>query len=156
MADRPTARCAYSLDGSTWIEFPKGPRFDIGLGVEEQNTNLETDRGRRFIYPQFQRDLWNVTFRFTEDDRQDFVDFHETVDGQLNPFYLSITSDNALLALMYGRKSVSFFPAGIGAYAIPVVYEYKFSLVGEVTDLTTAGSLLWPGPFAGISFGGLW
>ncbi len=155
MADRP-ARCAYSLDNSTWVEFPKGPRFDIGLGVEEQNTNLETDRGRRFIYPQYTRDLWNVTFRFTEDDRQDFLDFHESIDGQLTPFYFSVTANDALLAVMYGRKSIGFFPGGIGVAAIPVVYEYKFTVVGEVTDLTTGTDLLWPGPFAGISFGGLW
>jgi hypothetical protein len=156
MADRPT-RCAYSLDGTTWVTFPKGPRFDWAPGLEEQNIVLETDSGRRFIYPQFQRDSWSITFRFSDMDRQHFQDFHNAVDGQLNQFYLTVGANNAAIAVIYGRKSVSFLPAGISVASVPVIYEYKFSVFGEVAyipALTT--DFLLPGPFAGLSFGGLW
>jgi hypothetical protein len=156
MADRPN-RCAYSLDGTTWVEFPKGPRFDICFGIEEQNINLETDRGQRFIYSQFTRDRWDLTFRFSDTDRQNFQDFHDAVDGQLNKFYLTVGANGSAIALMYGIKTVSFLPAGISIAAIPVIYEYKFSVLGEIANipLLTTDFLL-PGPFAGVSFGGLW
>lgn len=152
MADRPAA-CAYSLDGSTWILFPTGPRFDFGFGVEESNIVLETDRGRRFFYSQYTRDRWDLSFRFIDDDRASFQEFHDAVDGQLSPFYISIGMAGQAAALMYGRKSSGFFPAGISVAAIPVVYEYKFSVVGEIAS---SDELSLSAPFAGIPFGGLW
>ncbi len=156
MADRP-ARCAYSLDGSTWVEFPKGPRFDFVYGLEEQNITLETDRGRRFIYSKFTRDRWDLTFRFSDTDRQSLQTFHDTVDGQLNPFYLTVGANGSAIALMYGTKTASFLPGGISTASIPAIYEYKFTVLGQVANIPELTSdLILPGPFAGISFGGLW
>jgi len=155
MADRPGV-CAYSLDNIDWTAFPYGPKFDFGYGLEESNISLETDIGRRFIYSKFSRDRWDITFRFTETERSAFQDFHDAVDGQITPFYLSLGVAGVASALIYGRKTAGFFPAGISVPAIPVIYEYRFTIIGSVVDIDLTTDFVTPVPFAGSSFGGLW
>lgn len=127
---------AYSLDGVNWIPLPVGPRFGGAYNIEQQDLELTTERGVRWIRRQFTRDKWILTFRFTEDFLPDFEALHTAVDGQLTPFYFTLDYTNSPVDAIYVRKEMGFAPGQINTPADVPVYDYVMTLTGEIDPVT--------------------
>lgn len=127
---------AYSLNGVDWIPLPVGPRFGLTPGTEEVNLELTTERGVRWIRRQFERDKWNVPFRFTEEMLPEFQAMHDAVDGQLTPFYFTLDYTNSPVDAVYARKEAGFMPQQLAQAADLPIYDYVLILTGEVDPAT--------------------
>lgn len=127
---------AWSLDGDTWIDLPVGPRFDLMLGQEEINLDLETDAGVEWIYRLFTRDRWELPFKITMDQLADFRALHDAVDGQLTPFYFTLDRTAEPIVYIYGRKEPGFLPQGTGEFVNPPLFNYRLIIRQEIAVIT--------------------
>lgn len=130
-------QCAYSLDAKTWIDLPVGPQFNAAIGLEEHNLSFQTDGGVQFYDRLFQRDAWEFTFKCTFAQLSDFRALHDAVEGQLNPFFLTLDKDANQLVAVYGHKEAGFFPQGTGESVSPPVFTYRLKILGAVMAILT-------------------
>ncbi len=71
------------------IELPT-PRWGRKIKKERHDIPLETEKGRRWIYPQFDRLIFGLTFRGFPDNIALLQALDDAVDGQRDPFFLYI------------------------------------------------------------------
>jgi len=127
---------AYSLNGSTWVALPVGPRWGGSYDQEQQDLELITERGVRWLRRQYSRDKWVLTFRVTESQLAAFQALHDAVDGQLTPFYFSLDYTASPLESVYVRKEAGFHPGQLQDEIDPPVYDYQMTLTGEIDPVT--------------------
>lgn len=127
---------AYSLDGITWVPLPVAPRFGGAYDQEQQDLELVTERGVRWIRRQFSRDKWVLTFRVTAPQLQAFQDLHDAVDGQATPFYFALDYTASPRNEIYVRKEAGFKPGQLQEAADPALYDYVMTLIGEIDPVT--------------------
>ncbi len=129
---------AYSLDGSDWVELPVGPRWGGQYDSEQQDLELTTERGVRWIRRQFDRQKWVMTFRVTAEQLEDFRTLHQAVDGQSTPFYFSLDYIVAspIGGAIYGRKEAGFAPGQLSDETEPPTYDYVMTIIEEIDPLT--------------------
>lgn len=126
-----TKHSAYSLDGTTWIDFPVGPRFDLIQGNEESNIVIDTDSGFRRIYRQYRRYVWRLTFKIQKADIQSFVDLHQAVRGATIPFYVTLDKSTDPIVAIYGKKTAGALNRGTGEKVLPPVFTYEMTVQSE-------------------------
>lgn len=127
---------SYSLDTSplVWVNLPGilrtpiSPRHGSAFDVYEQNIIQETNRGVRRVYRLFTRQVWQLGFRFSEDQKAAFRAMHDAVDGELTPFYF-----RAGTTILYCRKEAGFKPRMIREATHGPVYDYELILTEEIT-----------------------
>lgn len=129
------SQCAYSLDGASWTDLPVGPQFDLGIGVDEQNTELITDGGAIWTERLFERDLWNLTFKIETANVSAFQALHDAVDGQLGRLFITLDRTADPVVAIYGWKEAGFALEGTGERVIPPVFNYRLSISGETMSL---------------------
>jgi len=129
--------CAYSFDGLDWTDLPVGPRFDAVIGVDEQNTLLETDGGVQWLDRKFQRDSWELSFKCTYAQLSEFRTLHDLADGQLVPFYLTLDRTADPIIALYGNKEAGFMPQASGEAVSPPLFVYKLKILGVAMAIMT-------------------
>lgn len=126
------SKCAYSLDGTSWTDFPVGPQFDLQISTEESNIMLETDSGYKRIYRQFKRQVWTLSFKVQQSSLSVFSDFHRAVRGAITPFYLTLDRTADPIVAIYGKKLQSQTFEGTGERVLPPVLVYQLTIRQEL------------------------
>lgn len=124
-------QCAYSMDGLSWTDLPAGPQFDLGLGIDEQNTELLTDGGNVWVERLFERDTWALNFKLRTAHVSAFQAMDAATDGQLNRLFITLDRGADPIVAIYGWKEAGFVLTGTGESVIPPVYNYRLSISGE-------------------------
>lgn len=81
----------YDIDGEPVIsgdlvELPIQSRIGVEYGTERSDIVHETERGRRWVYPEFDRRVRRMTFRLTLAQLAAFDTLDAAVHGQRDPF----------------------------------------------------------------------
>src|SRR5438046_764338 len=82
----------YDADGQPakageFVPLPVQSRLGVEYGFERQDILFETELGRRYVYPQYTRQIRKMTFRLN--DSTQLVGFYyldQAVGGQRDPF----------------------------------------------------------------------
>lgn len=100
-----------SSDGSgPYVELPGAYRFGgRPRRIEDENIDLVTDSGARFVYNLFTRRVFELHFRLTPTQLDVFEDFHRAVAGDVFPFFFSLAGAGGEDAV-YVRKEPGFDP----------------------------------------------
>lgn len=123
----------YSLDGLDWIPLPVGPRFGGAIDKQQEDLEIVTGRGVRWIYRLYDRDYAQLTFRCTTDDIADFENLHNQVDGQAIPFYFSLDITASPIVSIYGKKEKGFAKGQMQQAADEPFYDYVMTIIGEIS-----------------------
>lgn len=118
-------------------EFPVAERYgSLPIGIVEGDLTMTTERGKEYVYKQFTKRVWKLTFRVSLFDLAFFRTLHETVGGKLVPFYfMEDTADSSGSAVLV-RKEPDFEPreldqpASIDEQDIEM-YDYTLILTEE-------------------------
>ncbi len=144
-------KCAWSLDGENWTDFPVGPQFDLMLGADESNIDLETDGGVQWLARLFERDRWDLTFKCTMDQMSNFIDHHVAISGKLTPFYLTLDREADPIVSLYGRKESGYSFQGTGEKIQPPAFLYRMTIKKEIAAVAAYGiTELWHAENAGF------
>jgi hypothetical protein len=133
-----------------------GSPVELGIGrwgrkIVKNRTDilLETERGRRYVYPQFDRRSFTILFRRTPLELEIFRELDEAVGGQRDPFLFIPDMDNPDETI-FVRKSPEFdegtesavvgstIESVLGTNIIRLV-EYQFVITEEPTGIEISG-----------------
>jgi hypothetical protein len=118
------------------VALPRSFRHGFGGGVLQQNLQMETERGVKWVYKQYQREQREYEFRIDGDaELSDFRTLHNAVDGNLTPFVW--IPDISGTDVYYVRKERGF--AFTELREKDAAYDYRMSLSEETpgTSVTT-------------------
>lgn len=128
----------YLTTVSGLVSFPVARRYG-GEGNHVERTDLvhETDRGRRWVYAQFDRRIFNLTFRVTEAQLATFTTLDTAVDGQRTAFYF-VPDVTVPGTAIYVRKEKDFKPRELEGKASSAgvatkMFDYMLQLTEEPT-----------------------
>lgn len=125
------AKCAWSLDGTTWTDFSVGPQFNHQISTEESNITFDVDSGYRRVYRQFKRSVWKFGFKVQQDDLSQFSDLHQAVHGARDRFYLTLDRTADPIVAIYGKKIAGVLAGGTGDKIIPPAFIYELTVRSE-------------------------
>lgn len=130
---------AYYLTAPPNIVFPVGDRAGSSpLDIERTDIEQVTERGKRWIYDQFKRRTWALTYRVTLAQLAFFRTLDAAADGQRVTFYFVpdvVTDATAVLV----RKEKDFKPKEVdsvvadGNGSDTLLYDYTLLLTEEPT-----------------------
>lgn len=107
-------RSGYYLEGASplvVIAFPVARRMGADdAHIERGNLKHTTERGREWIYGQFERVIYRLTFRLTAAQLAIFATLDAAVEGERVPFYFVPDIAGSPLAPIYVRKERDFRP----------------------------------------------
>ncbi len=106
---------------------PQSFKFGYEAGLEEANLERETERGVRFVYRQFARDLLNVEWRVQPDQLAQLRALHTAVGGREHPFVF--IPDAAAAPVLFCRKEPGFKYRNVDGRTD--VFDYSMQLSGE-------------------------
>jgi hypothetical protein len=95
------------VSGSLVI-LPIQSRIGVEYGTERADILHETERGRRYVYPEFNRQVRRMTFRLTLTQLAAFQALDEAVGGQRDPFIWVVDTDESPATRLFVRKDAHF------------------------------------------------
>jgi len=95
------------IDGDL-VTLPIQSRIGVEYGKERADILHETERGRRWVYPQFDRQVRRMTFRLTLAQMAAFETLDEAVGGQRDPFIWMVDTDESPSTRLFVRKQAHF------------------------------------------------
>lgn len=103
----------YDVDGDPVISgdlvvLPIQSRIGVEYGKERADILHETERGRRWVYPQFNRQVRRMTFRLTLAQMAAFQTLDEAVGGQRDPFIWVVDTEESPATRLFVRKDAHF------------------------------------------------
>lgn len=129
----------WSLDKAVWTQlrgyYVLGSRPD---GIVREAIRLQTDSGKRFVYEQFKRPVYELNWVFTSADMDYWKAFETAVKGDIVPFWFNFSAGNPIGAI-YVRKEPNFDPAERRQKTTGPLILYDFSL--RISEETHP----WPG-----------
>jgi len=90
----------------TLVLLPKQARIGVEFGFQRTNTDFETELGRRYVYPRFNRQIRTMVFRLNPSQLLQFFILDQLVGGERDPFFFWPDRDNAA-TLFYCRKEAN-------------------------------------------------
>ncbi len=128
----------YDVDGEPVasgiiVELPINSRIGVEYGTERSDIVMETERGRRWVYPQFDRYRRTMTFRLTLDQLAEFETLDEAVGGQRDPFFFIIDNDESPREMIFCRKESSMIVQQLENVAHGAVVDYQMVITEEPT-----------------------
>lgn len=116
---------------SSLVELPINSRIGVEYGTERADILMETERGRRWIYPQFTRYRRAMIFRLTLAQLAAFETLDLAVGGQRDPFIFVIDTDVSPTEHIYCRKESSFIVRQLENVAHGAVVDYQMVITEE-------------------------
>jgi hypothetical protein len=117
------------------VELPIQARIGMEYGYEAENLTMTTERGRRWVYPQYEREVRRMTFRLKDDGIQlnAFYDLHVAVRGSRDPFIWIPDVDASPLYRFFCRKEAHLMVEQLRNVAHGRIVDYQMTLTGEPT-----------------------
>lgn len=135
---------AYYLTAPPNIVFPLGDRAGSSpLDIERTDILHETEKGKRWVYAQFKRRCWTLTYRVTLTQLTFFRTLDAAVDGQRDTFNFIPDVDTDPTAVLV-RKEKDFKPKEVdsvvadGNGSETLLYDYTLILTEEPTGAEVA------------------
>ncbi len=125
----------FELNSASWSTLPVARRFGgATAGVENSGIVHESYRGVMRVYPLFDREALEFTFRVTQTQLESFRALHDVVIGNTRPFFFRPdgTSSNTLLV----RKEAGFAPQEMATAADEPMYDYILKLREEIVAVS--------------------
>ena len=115
------------------VELPVQCRLGVEYGYEAENLTLTTERGRRWVYPQYEREVRRMTFRLKNDGVQllAFYNLHIAVNGQRDPFIWIPDVDESPLYRLFCRKEANLMVEQLTNVAHGAIVDYRMTLTEE-------------------------
>ncbi|HTK86991.1 MAG TPA: hypothetical protein VL329_04630 [Nitrospiraceae bacterium] len=128
----------YDIDGEpvvsgTLVELPINSRLGVEYGTEYSDILLETERGRRWVYPQYNRYRRTMNFRLTLAQLAAFQALDEAVGGQRDPFILVLDTDVSPYEQIFCRKESSMIVKQLENVAHGGMVDYQMVITEEPT-----------------------
>lgn len=89
------------------VAFPRPPRWGRKIIKKRQDLVLETEKGRRWLYKQYDRQTYEFTFRVPPLELDEFRALDTAVDGQRDPFLFYPDTDDLSISV-FVRKDPDF------------------------------------------------
>lgn len=115
------------------VELPIQSRIGVEYGTERSDLLMETERGRRWIYPQFTRYRRTMVFRLTLAQLAAFQTLDEAVGGQRDPFIFIVDVDVSPQEQIFCRKESSMIVRQLENVAHGAVVDYQMVITEEPT-----------------------
>jgi hypothetical protein len=122
------------------VPFPVGELYGSNpIRYQEGDLVIETERGKRWVYKQFSRQVYELKFKVSAVDIEFFRELHLAVGGQETPFYFVADSDDSAGVAIYVRKEQNFEPVeldepGVVGGIEMAFYTYTLLLTQEPTE----------------------
>lgn len=135
-----------SADGSgPYITLPGSYRFGgRPRSRQDENIDLSTDYGNRFVYNLNTRFVYELNFRLTPTQLDVFETFNDAVGGALNPFWFSLSGDGQSDAV-YVRKEPGFDPRELDTpgngdsvfdYTLYMIQDFSLLVASTTVNIT--------------------
>jgi hypothetical protein len=128
----------YDIDGEPVIDgplviLPIQSRIGVEYGKERTDIVNETELGRRWVFPQFERRVRRMTFRLTLAQLAEFEVLDEAVGGQRDPFIWVVDTDESPPDTIFVRKESSFIVQQVDNVAHGAIVDLQLNLSEEPT-----------------------
>ena len=129
---------SYTVDGEpivtgSLVELPINSRIGVEYGIERSDILMETERLRRWVYPQGERYRRTMNFRLTLSQLAAFQTLDAAVGGQRDPFILVIDTDVSPYEQVFCRKESSMIVKQLENVAHGEVVDYQMVITEEPT-----------------------
>lgn len=113
------------------IELPIQSRIGVEYGTERSDLLMETERGRRWVYPQFTRYRRTMIFRLTLAQLAAFETLDDAVGGQRDPFFFIVDVDVSPQEQIFCRKESSMIVRQLENVAHGAMVDYQMIITEE-------------------------
>lgn len=134
----------YSVDDGPGglVTLPVAERYGAQISFDRSQIILETEKGKRWVYPQFKRISMKLTFRVTTAELAAFEALDALANGAENAFYFVHDTDDMAAAFLC-RKEKDYAPKELDEPAWvdgveTAVYDYTL----EITEEPEAATLI--------------
>ncbi len=112
---------------------PRAIRFGFTPGIRQDMVVERTNRGKRYALELFRLENRSYTIRFLESERQQVLDFWESINGSLDPFVWIENESEAdpAEALFVSLENAGFFPKELPEGAPDAVFDWAFKIIEE-------------------------
>lgn len=128
----------YTVDGEPIVtgdivELPITSRIGVEYGLERSDILMETERGRRLVYPQFERYRRTMNYRLTLTQLDGFETLDAAVGGQRDPFMFVLDTDVSPYEMFMVRKESSMIVKQLENVAHGAIVDYQMIITEEPT-----------------------
>ena len=112
---------------------PRAIRFGFTPGIRQDMVIERTNRGKRYALELFRLENRSYEIRFLESERQQVLDFWESINGSLDPFVWIENESEADPAesLFVSLENAGFFPKELSDPAPDAVFDWAFKIIEE-------------------------
>lgn len=116
------------------VTLPVQRRLGAEYGYEAESLIMTTERGRRWVYPEYEREVRRMVFRLQTGAQLDaFYNLHVAVRGHRDPFiFIPDTADSPYYTL-FCRKEAHFMVRELENVAYGDIVDYTMTLTEEPT-----------------------